>query len=114
MKQLPGIRTLKREQFNRIYSKGLYFANKHLVIYVLKNNNVNSLVNTYGISISKKVGKSVVRNRIRRVIKESLRLSQAEIKKGHNIIVVSRTAEKTDFKAIDSSIKKLLKRANLL
>lgn len=105
------IRTLKREQFSKIYNKGLFVSNKHLVIYVTEN---LKNINFYGISISKKIGNSVVRTRIRRLIKESIRLSQHEIKKGHNIIVVSRTKEDANFGFIDKSLKKLFRKANLI
>ena len=110
-----AIETLKREEFSRVYNKGLFFANKHLVIYVLKKNSGNSESPTiYGISVSKKVGKAVIRNRMRRLIKESLRLLQYDIKKGYSIIVVARNSENRDFKTIDISLKKLLKKANML
>ena len=107
-----AIETLKREEFNRVYNKGLFFANKHLVIYILKRKKDNS--NVYGISVSKKVGKAVVRNRIRRLIKESLRLIQHDIKMGHSIIIVARNPEKKNFKEMDITLKKLLKKANML
>ncbi|MCL2610387.1 MAG: ribonuclease P protein component [Defluviitaleaceae bacterium] len=123
-----AIGTLKREEFSRVYNKGLFFANKHLVIYILKQANfrggcskADSLNSghsenptIYGISVSKKVGKAVIRNRMRRLIKESLRLLQYDIKKGYSIIVVARNSENRDFKTIDISLKKLLKKANML
>ena len=106
-----GICTLKREQFNKIYNKGLFYSNKHLVIYVIKNLK-NS--NFYGISISKKVGNSVVRSRLRRLIKESIRLSQHDIQKGYNVIIVSRTKEDANFNFIDNSLKKLFVKAKMM
>jgi ribonuclease P protein component len=57
----------KNYQFRNVYNKGKSAANHYLVLYVLKNGkNINRL----GISISKKVGKSVVRNHKARLIKE--------------------------------------------
>ena len=107
-----AIKMLKRAQFSKIYNKGLFFANKHLVIYIFKQNSDN--INVYGISVSKKIGKAVLRNRMRRLIKESLRLLQHDIKKGYNIIVVARSSENKNFEATDASLKKLLKKADIL
>ena len=55
-----------------IYKHGKSFANKYLVVYILKNKTDQTRI---GISISKKVGNAVTRNRIRRLIKETYRLN---------------------------------------
>ena len=62
----------KDKQFRYIYSRGKSFANKKLVVYYIKSNDEKLKI---GISISKKVGKAVVRNRLRRLIKENIRLN---------------------------------------
>ena len=70
--------------FVNVYTSGRSYANKYLVIYTLKN---NSDRNRLGISVSKKVGNSVVRHRLKRLIKESkekqkeLEAKEAELKK---------------------------------
>lgn len=101
----------KDRQFRYIYSRGKSFANKKLVIYYIKNNDEKLKV---GISISKKVGKAVVRNRLRRLIKENIRLNQ-NLKSGYSMIFLARVgADDLDFNTMKSSINHLLKRCDLI
>ena len=70
----------KNIEFRIVYRRGKSFANDILVLYVLKNNKNkdkdNSLYNKVGISVSKKVGNSVVRSRSKRLILENYRIKQ--------------------------------------
>jgi len=101
----------KDRQFRYIYSRGKSFANKKLVIYYIKNNDEKLKV---GISISKKVGKAVVRNRLRRLIKENIRINQ-NLKSGYSMIFLARVgADDLDFNTMKSSINHLLKRCDLI
>ena len=100
----------KDKQFRYIYSRGKSFANKKLVVYYIKNSDEKLKI---GISISKKVGKAVVRNRLRRLIKENIRLS-TNIKTGYSMIFLARVgADNLDFQTMRSSINHLLKRCDL-
>ncbi len=76
-----------RKEFNNVYQCGKSFANKYLVMYVLENHDKK---NRLGISVSKKVGNSVVRHRITRLIRESYRLHQENIITGNDIVVIAR------------------------
>ena len=76
-----------RKEFGHVYQCGKSFANKYLVMYVLEN---QSNVNRLGISVSKKVGNSVVRHRITRLVREAYRLHQKELKSGYDFVVVAR------------------------
>ena len=78
----------KRWEFQRAYQKGNKYWNRYFVIYVL-HTRFNYL--RLGITASKKVGKSVQRNRVKRVIRESFRQLRPRIKTGHDIVVVGRT-----------------------
>lgn len=81
----------KTWEFQQVYKKGTSKANRYLVMYVLKNEyNKNRL----GISASKKIGNSVVRHRITRLIRESYRLSEVKFRIGYDIVVVTRPAAK--------------------
>lgn len=82
---------MKNKDFQLIYKKGKSYANKYLVMYVLQNNMEE---NRFGISVSKKVGNSVVRHRITRLIRESYRLNKETFDKGYDIVVIARASAK--------------------
>ncbi len=95
------------EDFKEIYSTGKSLANKYLIMYVKKN---HSDVNRIGISVSKKVGNSVVRHRIARLIRESYRLSEDSFLRGIDIIVVARVGAKGKaYSEIESALLHLIK-----
>ena len=97
----------KNEEFREIYSTGKSFANKYLIMY-LKKNEFN--YNRIGISVSKKVGNSVVRHRITRLIRESYRLSEDSILSRLDLIVVARVGAKgKDYSEIESALLHLIK-----
>lgn len=95
----------KSEEFERVYKKGKSYANKLLVMYVLPN---GSDRNKLGISISKKVGNSVVRHHFARLVRESMRLSEEVLNKGFDIVVVARSeAKNADYHKIESAFRHL-------
>ena len=77
----------KNSDFQYVYRNGKSYANKYLVMYVLEN---NSGRNRLGISVSKKVGNSVVRHYITRLLRESYRLHENIFNSGLDIVVVAR------------------------
>lgn len=89
MKRFPSIK--KNSDFQRIYRNGRYYANRLLVVYVERSEKPE---NHIGISVSKKVGNSIVRHRISRMIREIFRLNRHRIQTGLNIVVVARPAAK--------------------
>ena len=98
---MRNINSIKKNcDFQTVYRTGKSYANKYLVMYVKKNDDGNSRL---GISVSKKVGNSVVRHRITRLIRECYRLNQ-------HIIVVSRVAAKGhNYYDIESALLHLAK-----
>ena len=78
-------------EFGNVYKRGKSYANKYLVMYIV-DNDLES--NRLGISVSKKVGNSVVRHRITRLIREAYRLHQNELITGKDIVVVARVNSK--------------------
>ncbi len=93
--------------FVNVYTSGRSYANKYLVIYTLKN---NSDRNRLGISVSKKVGNSVVRHRLKRLIKESYRLHEKMFNSGLDIVVIARKgSDACDFAGIESALLHLMK-----
>ncbi|WP_271714018.1 ribonuclease P protein component [Anaeromicropila herbilytica] len=81
----------KNRDFKNVYDKGKSYANKYLVMYILKNE-LNR--NRIGISVSKKVGNSVVRHRVQRLIRESYRLNETMFQNGLDIVVIARVGIK--------------------
>lgn len=97
----------KYEEFKYVYEHGNSFANKYLVMYVCEN---QSDMNRLGISVSKKVGNSVVRHHLARLIRESYRLNEAMLSSGLNIVVVARnSAAKISYHEINSAFLHLSK-----
>ncbi len=81
----------KNKDFRNVYEKGRSCANKYLVMYVLENGNRR---NRLGISVSKKVGNSIVRHRLTRLIRESYRLQEDKYRCGLDIVVIARAGAK--------------------
>ena len=110
---LSEIVTLKRNNdFRRIYSKGRSFASPVLVTYVMKNRCGQTRI---GITTSKKIGKAVLRNRSRRIIREAFRMAADDVKQGVDLVFVARG--KTPYVKSDDilrAMKKELKEAGVL
>ena len=81
----------KNRDFQVVYRQGTSYANRYLVMYV-KENHLEK--NRIGISVSKKVGNSVVRHRLTRLIRESYRLNEQKFRSGLDIVVVARVNAK--------------------
>ena len=81
----------KNKDFRNVYRNGTSYANKYLVMYVLEN---QAGKNRLGISVSKKVGNSIVRHRLTRLIREGYRLQEASYRCGLDIVVIARTGAK--------------------
>ena len=78
----------KNHQFQFVYRNGRSYANKYLVMYIKENGTDR---NRIGISVSKKVGNSVVRHRVTRLVRESYRLHEAIFNSGLDIVIVARS-----------------------
>jgi ribonuclease P protein component len=105
------VRIKKNNEFARVYRKGNYKPGNFLVLYILKN---RFGINRIGITASKKVGNSVKRNRIRRLISENYRLKEESIKKGYDIVFLARSSdEEPDFYKIEKEMVFLLKKLDL-
>ena len=92
----------KNEQFQHVYKNGRSRANKYLVMYVVENNqNINRL----GISISKKVGNSIIRHHFCRLVRESYRLHEEIFNSGLDIVVLARqSAKDASYHDIESAL----------
>ena len=80
--------TLKRNhEFQRLYRKGKSAAAPTLALYCRKNRQPETRL---GLTVGKKVGGAVTRNRVRRRLREIYRLHQGELRTGYDIVVVAR------------------------
>lgn len=77
----------KNFEFKRVYAKGKSHAAPSVVVYCRKN---NGSMNRLGITVGSKVGNAVVRNRVRRRLKEIYRLNESCVRPGYDIILVAR------------------------
>ena len=99
MKRFSSIK--KNRDFQKIYDTGKSYANRQLVMYVSENFSEDTRI---GISVSKKVGNSVVRHHMTRLLREVFRLNKQNIRRGLDIIVVVRVAAKTsDYKQLEGA-----------
>ena len=104
----------KNNEFQRVYRKGTSQANRYLVMYVIENKD-RHMENRLGISVSKKVGNSVVRHRITRLIRESYRLNETSFRQGVDIVVVARpSAKDRSYQEIESALMHLAGRTKVL
>lgn len=102
----------KYGDFQRVYRKGKSYANKYLIMYILKQ---DTQKNRIGISVSKKVGNSVVRHRITRLIRESYRLNETLFVGGLDIVIVARPgAKERNFFDIESALLHLGRLHNII
>lgn len=81
----------KNYQFSRVYRKGNAACGKYLILYCLRNRDRDLRL---GITTSRKVGKSVVRNRIRRLIRENYRSIESKLIKGFDVVFVVRSSDR--------------------
>lgn len=99
MKRFPSVR--KNSEFQKIYKNGTSYANRLLVMYVEESGEVG---NRIGISVSRKVGNSIVRHYITRLVREIFRLNDHSLRTGLNIVVVARAAAKnSDYKHLEGA-----------
>ncbi len=101
----------KNFEFKFVYNKGKSLANRYLVIYIINNGkNINRL----GISVSKKVGNSVIRSRVTRLIRESYRLKEKEFKLGFDMVIVARVnSNNASYLDISNALVHLMKKHNM-
>ncbi len=102
----------KNKDFQYVYRNGKSYANKYLIMYVIENQLGQ---NRIGISVSKKVGNSIVRHRLTRLIRESYRLKESMFCRGIDLVIISReNAKDKSFAEIQSALLHLAKLHHIL
>ena len=107
------LRIRKQKEFDKIFSKGAYFSEKFLVLKVVEN---ELEISRFGFIVSNKISKKAVeRNRLKRLLRETVRLKQNKIKPGFDAIFIFRGKDvKKSFDDVDIVVENLLKRSGLL
>ncbi len=88
----------KNSDFHRLYARGKSAVSPYLVVYCRKN---RGGVSRFGYTVSAKLGHAVVRNRVRRRLREIVRLNQAVLVPGYDVVIVARS------KAVDCEYRRL-------
>ena len=103
----------KTEDFKKVYDEKNSYATKNIVLYILKNVEMES--NRLGISVSKKVGNSVVRHKLKRLMREVFRKNMDSISDRYDFVVVFRVgSHKMSFLELNDDFLKLCKRHGIV
>ncbi len=120
---MKNINSLKNKEFSIVYNKGKSYANKYLIMYVLDEEKDLSLPERVGvhddirlgISVSKKVGNSIVRHRSTRLIREVFRLNKDLLNSGLSMVIIGRPGIKDKkYDEVESAFLHLAKLHNIM
>jgi ribonuclease P protein component len=111
-----GGRLSRSAEFERVYKHGRSSANRHLVLYCFPNPATESP--RVGLSVSRKVGGAVERNRLKRLLREAFAAAEPELQPGHDIVVVARPplrelAERDGLAGVQDTLLELLVKSGL-
>lgn len=104
----------KNKEFKKVYDNGKSYATRNLVIYCL--NYEKGKKNRYGLSVSKKIGNAVVRNKLKRRLREIIKEFEKEKEfKGYDIIFIARKpVVQINYQYLKRDVKKLYKKMNII
>ncbi|HEX9482265.1 MAG TPA: ribonuclease P protein component [Solirubrobacteraceae bacterium] len=111
-----GGRLSRSAEFERVYRQGRSTANRQLVLYTFPNPAVERP--RVGLSVSRKVGGAVQRNKVKRLLREAFARHEGELSPGHDVVVVARPdalelAEREGLGGVDEALSELLARAGM-
>jgi ribonuclease P protein component len=109
-------RLSRSAEFERVYRHGRSSANRHLVLYSFPNQEVERP--RLGLSVSRKVGGAVERNRVKRLLREAFERMEGELDSGQDVVLVARPearelAERDGLAGIDAALGELVDKAGL-
>jgi ribonuclease P protein component len=109
-------RLSRSAEFERVYRQGRSTANRHLVLYTFPNPSVQAP--RLGLSVSRKVGGAVERNRVKRLLREAFAQSAGDLSPGHDVVVVARPpigelVEREGLAGLVASLSELLSKSGL-
>jgi ribonuclease P protein component len=111
-----GGRLSRSAEFERVYRQGRSTANRQLVLYTFPNPAVERP--RVGLSVSRKVGGAVQRNKVKRLLREAFARHEDDLSPGHDVVVVARPdalelAEREGLGGVDAALSELLARAGM-
>ncbi|HYM54284.1 MAG TPA: ribonuclease P protein component [Solirubrobacteraceae bacterium] len=109
-------RLSRSAEFERVYRQGRSTANRHLVLYAFPNPSAQRP--RLGLSVSRKVGGAVERNRVKRLLREAFAQAEGGLRPGQDVVVVARPparelAEREGLAGMDASLGELIAKAGL-
>jgi len=105
-------RLRKNEEFHRVFKLGKAFVGDKIVVYKLEN---GLSYNRVGITVSRKLGGAVERNKLKRIVREAWRAREGQLRKGFDLVLVPRMKAKTaSFREIADELQQLLVKGNII
>jgi len=106
-------RLRKNEHFQAVFQRGTSAANKQFVLYSARQEGQAAF--RAGISVSKKIGNAVIRNRVKRLIREAVARLENAIPKGVDLVIIARPGvESMSLESIEQSLLHVMKRAKVI
>lgn len=102
------LRLKKQADFQRLFQKGKRAFSPSLTVVYSKADKM-----TMGISVGKRHGKAVVRNRIKRLLREAFRSAQKDVKGTYHILLIPKVAEEYSFCTFERHLQCMIKKENL-
>jgi ribonuclease P protein component len=109
-------RLSRSAEFERVYRQGRSTANRHLVLYAFPNPSAQRP--RLGLSVSRKVGGAVQRNRVKRMLREAFARVEAELRSDQDVVVVARPSaaelvEREGLAGVDAALGELIAKAGM-
>lgn len=104
-------RITKNSEYQEVFKQGVSTAARGFVLYQMANGHP---LNRTGYITSKKIGNAVIRNRVRRLLREAYRIYAGDLKTGYDLVFIARPPAATyDYKQAAAEMKRLLQRSGL-